>query len=90
MDCKATVKLGEYSRGGETRGDNQALDHDLGQSDKAIPCGIVDEDSGVLFLGFGRTAKTSDFIVDNLNAWWGSLTTQQQTETETIQGHLEK
>ena len=26
MDCKATVKIGDYSRGGRTRGDNQALD----------------------------------------------------------------
>jgi hypothetical protein len=85
MDCKATVKLGEYSRGGSTRGDNQALDHDMGQADKAIPCGIVNEDSGALFLGFGDSCKTSDFMVDNLNAWWSSLTPQQQTETETIQ-----
>ena len=29
MDCKATVKIGDYSRGGRTRGDNQALDHDI-------------------------------------------------------------
>lgn len=85
LDCKATVKLGEYSRGGQTRGDNQALDHDMGQADKAIPCGIVNEDSGALFLGFGRSGKTSDFIVDILKAWWHSLTPQQQTETEIIQ-----
>jgi Rhodopirellula transposase DDE domain len=61
------------------------LGHDMGQADKAIPCGIVNEDSGALFLGFGDSCKTSDFMVDNLNAWWGSLTPQQQTETETIQ-----
>ncbi|MDJ0592867.1 MAG: hypothetical protein QNJ72_23230 [Pleurocapsa sp. MO_226.B13] len=24
MDCKATVELGEYSRGGQTRGNNLA------------------------------------------------------------------
>ena len=29
MDCKATVTLGEFSRGGLTRGDNQACDHDF-------------------------------------------------------------
>jgi hypothetical protein len=85
MDCKATVKLGEYSRGGKTRGDNRALDHDMGQADKAIPCGIVNEDSGDLFFSFGRTAKTSDFMIDNLQGWWDSLTPQQQQETETIQ-----
>jgi hypothetical protein len=30
MDCKATVNIGDYSRGGKTRGDNQAADHDMG------------------------------------------------------------
>jgi hypothetical protein len=24
MDCKATVNIGDYSRGGQTRGDNRA------------------------------------------------------------------
>jgi len=85
IDCKATLKLGDYSRGGETRGDNRALDHDMGKADKAIPCGIVNEDSGDLFLSFGGSAKTSDFIVDNLQSWWSRLTPQQQQETETIQ-----
>ncbi len=85
MDCKATVKLGEYSRGGETRGDNQALDHDMGHAPKGIPCGIVNEDSGALFLGFGGSCKTSDFIVDTLKVWWDSLTPQQKIETEMIQ-----
>ena len=30
MDCKATVNLGEFARGGKTRGSNQALDPDFG------------------------------------------------------------
>ena len=38
MDCKATVELGEYSRGGQTRGNNLAQDHDLGVKEKYIPC----------------------------------------------------
>lgn len=48
MDCKATVELGEYSRGGETRGNNLAQDHDLGLKEKYIPCGIIDENKGAL------------------------------------------
>jgi len=28
IDCKATVNIGEYARGGKTRGDNKAADHD--------------------------------------------------------------
>jgi hypothetical protein len=64
MDCKA-VNLGEYSRG-KTRGENQALDHDFGTVGKSTPCGILDEDSGQLYLHFGCSYKTSDFMVDNL------------------------
>lgn len=66
LDCKATVELGDYSRGGETRGDHQANDHDMGNKEKHIPCGIVDEETGELFIEFGSSAKTSDFIVDSL------------------------
>lgn len=46
MDCKATVNIGDYARGGKTRGENQASDHDMGCKEKYIPCGIVDEDTG--------------------------------------------
>jgi hypothetical protein len=70
MDCKATVNIGPYSRGGKTRGDNRAADHDMGCQEKYTPFGIVDENRGELFLRFGSSAKTSDFIVDSLHAWW--------------------
>lgn len=70
IDCKATVNIGEYSRGGQTRGDNQAADHDMGCEEQYTPFGIVDEDSGALSVMFGSSAKTSDFIVDSLIAWW--------------------
>lgn len=85
LDCKATVNIGEYSRGGQTRGDNQASDHDLGCKEKYIPCGIVDEDSGQLHIRFGSSYKTSDFIVDTLQDWWNELTPQQQKGTELLQ-----
>ena len=73
MDCKATVNLGEYSRGGKTRGDNQAADHDMGCQEKHTPFGLVDEDSGQMHIVFGSSAKTSDFIVDGLEVWWERL-----------------
>lgn len=85
MDCKATVNIGEYSRGGKTRGDNQASDHDMGCTEKYIPCGIVDEDSGQLHINFGSSYKTSDFIVDSLQQWWNTITPQQRIDTELIQ-----
>jgi Rhodopirellula transposase DDE domain len=85
MDCKATVNLGEYSRGGQTRGENQALDHNFGAEEKSIPCGIVDEDSGQLYLHFGRSFKTSDFMVDNLQSWWKGLPVEEQQVTQLVQ-----
>ena len=70
MDCKATVNIGEYSRGGKTRADNKAVDHDMGCREKYTPFGIVNEDTGELHLTFGNSFKTSDFIVDALHSWW--------------------
>src|SRR6266704_1900464 len=85
IDGKATVKIGEFSRGGRTRGDNRASDHDMGCEEKYVPCGIVDEASGELALTFGRSYKTSDFIVDVIAAKWEAMEEQEQTETSLIQ-----
>jgi len=85
MDCQATVHIGEFSRGGLTRGENKACDHDLGCQEHYIPCGIVDEDSGQLSLSFGSSYKTSDFMVDALASWWHTLDAQEQKDTKSIQ-----
>ena len=62
------MKIGEYARGGKTRGEHRAADHDRGCEEKYVPFGVVDEDSGRLHLTFGRSFKTSD--VDSLFDWW--------------------
>ena len=85
VDCKATVKLGPFSRGGKTRGANKASDHDLGATEKYVPCGILDEDTAQLSVTFGSSAKTSDFIVDTLAAWWQSLSVTEQHAVDRIQ-----
>jgi transposase len=85
MDCKATVNLGEFSRGGLTRGEVKACDHDLGCQAKSVPWGVVDEDSGHLRLTFGSSAKTSDFIADTLAAGWQALPVHEQRATERLQ-----
>jgi len=85
MDCKASVNIGDYSRGGKTRGDNRAADHDMGCTEKYTPFGLVDEDGGQLHLAFGSSAKTSDFIVDSLEAWWESLPEWERAVTKHIQ-----
>src|SRR5262249_51425727 len=83
--CKATVKIGEFSRGGRTRGDNRASDHDMGCEGKYVPCGIVDEESGELGLSFCSSYKKSDFIVGVIYAQWEAMAEQEQTETSLIQ-----
>ena len=57
MDCKATVKIGEFSCGGLTRGDHRASDHDMGCQEKYVPCGIVDEENGALPITFAVRIK---------------------------------
>lgn len=57
----------------------------MGRQEKYIPCGIVDEDTGELFIGFGGSYKTSDFIVDTLQTWWAQLTPQQQQTIPRLQ-----
>lgn len=85
VDCKATVKIGDLSRGGQTRGDHQALDHDLDWQETYTPCGIVDADRAQLDLLFGSSYKTSDFIVDALEAKWHRLETHEKADVSTLQ-----
>ena len=78
LDCKATVKPSESSRGGLTRGHNKASDHDFYNLGSYTPCGIVDEDTGKLVINIGSSFKTSDFIIDSLNLWWSSVPPEEQ------------
>jgi Rhodopirellula transposase DDE domain len=77
MDGKATVKSGAFSRGGRTRGEHQASDHDLGGKEKYIPCGIVDEDTAQRYVTFGSSCKTRDCIVETQTAWWQGLSAME-------------
>jgi hypothetical protein len=79
------VQIGDVSRGGLTRGDHRACDHDLGLQEKYIPCGIVEEDRGQLHITFGSSYKTSDFIVDALEAWWAALDATEQVAMARLQ-----
>jgi len=57
----------------------------LGLHEKYTPCGIVDEDSGQLHITFGSSYKTSDFIVDALEAWWAALDASEQVAMARLQ-----
>ena len=50
-----------------------------------MPCGIVDEDNGALHITFGSSYKTSDFIVDTIEATWEAMAEQEKAETRLIQ-----
>ena len=72
VDTKASVVLGDYSRGGQARGlaAVRALDHDLATKEKLVPVGILEVDNGHLELALATSAKTSDLLADCLEAWW--------------------
>ena len=85
MDGKATVKIGAVSRSGKTRGEYKASDPDCGGPEQYLPCGILDEDTAQLAVPFGSSAKTSDFLVDTLAAWWQGLSAPEQHAIERVQ-----
>nr|WP_217646563.1 ISAzo13 family transposase [Nitrosomonas sp. Nm34] len=85
IECKATVKIGAYSRSGKTRADIQVDDHDRGCEEKQVPFGIVEEDSGQLPLTFGSAFKTSGFIVDGLEDGWQAIPREKQAVMTHIQ-----
>jgi len=72
IDCKAKVKVGNLSRGGESRCKEapKADDHDMHWDGSMVPLGIHDVVDGDLSLFFGTSNETSDFIVDCVEMWW--------------------
>jgi hypothetical protein len=71
MDAKDKVKIGEFSRGGESRVEVDANDHDFGDK-YATPFGIMDvkQQTTSIYLSMGKV--TADFIVDTLEGYWES------------------
>jgi hypothetical protein len=72
IDTKAVVHVGDYSRGGRSRGvvAVKALDHDMCPKEKLVPGGILEPVTGRSFLFFGTSYKTSDFMADGVLRWW--------------------
>jgi hypothetical protein len=72
IDTKAKVKVGDLSRGGQSRGAEatKANDHDMQYEEKLVPFGILDVLGDWLTIVFGTSRETSDFIADCLQQWW--------------------
>ena len=54
-----------------------------------MPCGIVAEESGALHIPFGSSYKTSDFVVDTIEAQWEAMAEQEKAETSLIQSKMD-
>ena len=64
MDAKAIVKVGPFARGGKSRVQMEAADHDFQPEATVTPVGIVLPTSDELFV-YGIISKvTSDCLVD--------------------------
>lgn len=78
VDTKDKVKVGDLSRGGRSRGAEatKAKDHDMEYEEKLVPFGILDVLGNVLWIIFGTSRETSDFIADCLQQWWDANQSQ--------------
>jgi len=73
MDAKAIVKVGPFARGGKSRVQVDAADHDFQPEAPMTPVGIFLPTSDELFV-YGITSKvTSDCLVDRIVQWWETV-----------------
>jgi hypothetical protein len=70
MDAKASVELGPFSRGGQSRVEVEAADHDFGSECSLTPFSILLPQYGDLFTSFLVSKITSDYIWDRLEELW--------------------
>jgi len=66
LDTKATVKIGDFSRGGYNRQHQDGLDHDFGAKEKLTPFGIFLPETKENFFWMATSQVTADFIVDRV------------------------
>jgi len=69
IDTKDRVKIGEFSRGGESRVEVKAYDHDFGDK-YAIPFGIYNVKEGTTEIFISETKVTADFMADRIEEYW--------------------
>ncbi len=72
IDAKNTVKIGNLSRGGQSRVNHKADDHDFDVTGQLTPVGIYQPQTKELALYMSRDRPTSDCYVDVIEDWWGA------------------
>ena len=73
IDAKATVKVGPFSRGGKSRSQTEASDHDFKPEATLTPVGLLLPSLDEVFF-YGVVSKvTSDCLADCIEQWWESV-----------------
>lgn len=70
LDAKMAVPIGDFSRGGYSRVETKAVDHDFKPNGHLTPFGLFLPAIDELDIIFTDSKVTSDFIVDVLEDWW--------------------
>lgn len=73
MDAKATVKVGPFARGGKSRSQTTASDHDFKPVAILTPVGIFLPATDELFIYEIISKVTSDCLMDCLLQWWWTV-----------------
>jgi acetylglutamate synthase len=73
LDAKATVNVGEFSRGGKSRVETKGLDHDFEPDEQVTPVGILLPELDELIISGVTSKVTSDCLVDCLESWWDGV-----------------
>lgn len=69
IDAKDKVKIGDFSRGGKSRNEVKAVDHDF-SSNHVTPFGILDLNNNNVAITLTQSKVTADFIVDTIEDYW--------------------
>ena len=72
IDTKAKVKVGNLSRNGYSRLQEapKAHDHDHKWNAQLVPFGVYEINTSDVYIIFGNSCETPDFIIDALEKWW--------------------
>ena len=73
MDAKARVKIGAFSRGGTSRIEVKADDHDFNSEEGLTPVGLFLPQFDDCFMYMVKSRVTADCLVDCLQHWWESV-----------------
>lgn len=73
MDAKARVNIGTFSRGGTSRVEVKASDHDFNPEAVLTPVGIFLPQWDDFFIYMVSSKVTADCLVDCLQTWWETV-----------------